>query len=87
MWAMTKNVHLARSLLPFFDNKNVARVIISQDNKRTRTLSAAMHEKTARNRAFSSPLYLQPESEVDFTTCTTMSMNITDEKDIMTAEI
>ncbi len=86
MWAMTKNSHLAFSLSPFFERRKVTRVTISQDSRRTSAVSAAMQEKHARNRVLSRALYLQPESDVDFTTWTTMSMNITEEKEIIVAE-
>ena len=86
MWAITKNSHLAFSLLSFLERRKVVSVTISQENRRTSTLSAAMHEKHARKSTLSKALYLHPESDVDLTTWTTISMNITDEKDIMDAE-
>lgn len=85
MWAITKNSHLALSLFSPLERRKVVRVIISQVNKRTNTLSADIQEKHARKRAFSNALYLQPESDMDLTTCTTISIKITEDTEIIAA--
>ena len=62
---MTKNNHLAFSLLPLFAIMNVVNVTNSHDSNKAITLSAAIQVKHAKNKTFNNPPYLESETVVD----------------------